>query len=401
MQKEFNFLNYLKNQGLYYKNNIIEEFLLSMKIDNILFLNGDSGTGKTSLAEQYVKYYNNLIKNNEIIESESKIGKTKTSKGFAVRRQDVLHIIPPNKYEEYCVVKVKDINIKGRLNISPRFFFNPNENEEFLKYLDGAKEEGKNKFKYSIILDEALKTNYIIINAERLETMKDQIISFIDKAQKDISNSYFLIFDSVNDENFSKIFYKSFEIPSNLTIIYTGKINNMTQYLNDLSLINFESQDPLDYLQFNTENIEFKNTNYLENIKKENNLNINGLKSSLEKIEIEKNKKLFNTLLGELTNIYYILEEDNIHISTQCINKILKFMYISYQYEDNPEYFTNWKKYFDFQITQRIIPLFYNNEKVSPHTIKKLVDYSNSSYKYYRTHNMLIRMIDRSSKNGQ
>ena len=51
------FINYLNNEGLYYYSNTIEELLLSLKLNNILLLNGTSGIGKTKLAEYYSKYY--------------------------------------------------------------------------------------------------------------------------------------------------------------------------------------------------------------------------------------------------------------------------------------------------------------------------------------------------------
>ena len=108
-ENNFEFINYLNSNGLYFYDNTIEEFLLSLKLNNIIFLNGVPGLDKTKFIKYYCNYHiknNNL---NETITSTSKIGKTQTSKGFAVKRDDLIKIIPKTSYENHCEFYVDDI----------------------------------------------------------------------------------------------------------------------------------------------------------------------------------------------------------------------------------------------------------------------------------------------------
>ena len=116
------FINYLNNEGLYYYSNTIEELLLSLKLNNILLLNGTSGIGKTKLAEYYSKYYIEENHLNKTIDSFFTIGKTKTSNGFAIKRDSIINLIPKLIYEDKCNFVVDGIKVKGRMNINPRLF---------------------------------------------------------------------------------------------------------------------------------------------------------------------------------------------------------------------------------------------------------------------------------------
>ena len=121
--------------------------------------------------------------------------------------------------------------------------------------------------------------------------------------------------------------------------------------------------------------------------------NINEIKKELQKIEINHNKSLYTLLLDQLNNLYYILEEENIFLTNQIINKILNYMINAWKYENKPEIFENWKKYFDFQITQRIIPLLEINEDISIDTVNNLINYCDNEFNYYRSYTILKNMI--------
>ena len=392
-EETFEFLDYLNKHGLYYKINIIEEFLLSIKIDNILLFNGISGIGKTKLAEYYCKYYIEKNQLNKTIKSSFKIVKTKTSKGFAVKRNNVTQIIPKIDYEDECNFIVNNILVKGHLNITPRLFFKPKDNPEFYEYLDIATEEGYEKLDYEIILNESEYSNYIILNANNIDKNNEDILDIINRAYNNRRVKYFIIFDKINDDNLSKLYFTNDEMPPNLFIFYTGIIQKTSEYCNDLSIVNFTPISPIDYLQNNTINIKLSNTDYLEDFEKENMSNINEIKKELQKIEINHNKSLYTLLLDQLNNLYYILEEENIFLTNQIINKILNYMINAWKYENKPEIFENWKKYFDFQITQRIIPLLEINEDISIDTVNNLINYCDNEFNYYRSYTILKNMI--------
>lgn len=390
--KYFSFLEYLNNKGLYYKTNVLEEFLLTMKIDNILLLNGIKGIGKTSLAEEYIKYINLNNKFNQSISSTFTIGKTNTSKGFVVKRINAYKLFPHMKYEDECYCTVEDMKVKGRLNILPRFFFKPQENKEFVEYITEESKKGTKTLNFELLLDEPLINNYIIIDSENFERENENIISFINNCSKESRINHFIIFDNVNENNIKNILFKHEKIPSNLTIIYTGLIENISQHIYDFSIINISSYSPIDYLQNNMDNVNLENVSYLEKYDFQRLDNINDIKKILQNINIAENKSLYNTLLDELNGLYYILNEININITNQIINDILNYIIIGWKYENKPEIFENWKKYYDSQLTSKIIPLVENNPMISDETLNKLINYCNNEYNYYRAYNKLINI---------
>ena len=384
----FSFLEYLNNKGLYYKTNVIEEFMLNLKMDHIIFLNGVKGIGKTSLAKEYVHYYNmqkELLKN---ISSTFTLGKTTTSKGFVIKRINIYDLIPRMKIEDECYCIIENIKVKGHFNIVPRFFFKPKENEELMDFLKKESEKGTEKLNCELILDEPILENVLITNTENLK----EINTFIKKCDDNKNINHFLIFDNVNDGNINNILFKREELPSNLIIIYTGLIKNISEFTNDFSLINMYPSSPIDYLQNNMENVNLEDVSYLEKPDFERIYDINKMKIILQKINIDKKKNLYNTILDELNNLYFILNEVDIAISNQIINDILNYLIIRWKYENKPEIFENWKKYYDTQLSTKIIPLVENNPTISDNTINNLIKYCNNEYNYYRSYNKIANI---------
>lgn len=385
---DYNFINFLQNYGLYYYHNIIEEFLLSIKINNIILLNGISGLGKTKFAESFIKYYNKKSGEFETIKSSSKIGKSVKNKGFVIPRKDLYGVIPKLSYEDECQLIVDDIIVNGRFNLVPRFFYKAEENGDFISYLEKMKENNETRFYYEFLIEKSSGL-YRLFNADKIKDL-DLINKLIDKAKKDSSTKYFIIFNNVNDENINKIFYNQYEIPSNLFIFYVGEIYDLSDYVDKLSVINFEAIAPIDYLQNNLFNVNFKDFDYLESIENES-YDLNDIKTILQGIYISDNKNLYHLLIDELNKIYYILFEENIFLTNKITEDILKYMIISWKYEGCPDQFDNWNKYFDFQITQKILPLLGKNDSID--LIEKFLKYSNNDYNFVRSYTLCNKLL--------
>jgi len=384
------FVNYLNENGIYCYNNVIEEFLLSFKINNKILLNGDSFNQKSCFLKNFIQYFFEVNDYNEKLKSEFTVGKTITSKGFAVKRTDVLRILPKVSYEDKCNFLVDGIKVNAHLNITPRLFFKPSDNKEFFDYLSKVTENNVDKLEYEIIINENDKHNYKIFNIYE-HTSLNNIFEFIKEAKNNVFSHYFLIFNEITDKNINSYLLNDNEIPTNLTIFYNGLIRNYNNIADNLAIIQFDPISPMDYLQNNLSNINFKNTDYLENNKKESLGNINDIKKIIQDISVTDNKSLYNVLVDELNKLYYILSVEDIYISTNCIDNILKYMIISWKYEDCPDIFKNWYKYFDFQIIQRIIPLL--TEEISIETFEALIDYCNDEYNYYRSYSKINDML--------
>lgn len=386
------FIDLLNHYTLYYDSKTIEDLLLTLKLNKLILLNGSEGIGKRTLVQKYIEY---AFPNEKINKVSSKftIGKTSTNKGFVLPREEALPILPRVSHEYGCELKVDKYVIGAHLNILPRIFFNTSKNESFYNFIEEKKQQGIEKLDYDLILKENIEAKYIILNAEKSYENINKADSFMDEAIKNSSVEYFIIFDNVSDENIKKILYKEYEIPSNLSIFYIGNLDNLSYLVNDVAIIQFNSMSPKYFLRESMMNIDFQNIEYLESFEKEVTTNINDINEKLHDISVLNNKKLYYILLNELNKLYDILIEDDICLSNKIINYILNYMYVSWKYENSPENFKNWTKYFDSLILQRIIPLLYYEGGISISLIENLINFCNSEYGYQRSYTHLSKLL--------
>ena len=383
------FIDYLNENGIYCYNNIIEEFLLSFKINNKILVTGASLIDKRTFLITFIKYYFERNDLNNRIKSNFTVGKTITSKGFAVKRKDVYDILPKISYEDKCNFIVDGIKVNARLNLTPRLFFRPTDNKDFYDYLNQVTQQNIDVLDYELVLNDSNSLNYKSFNAS-VKLNSQDVMDYIQEAKDNNYSHYFIIFNNITDDNIHE-FILDDEIPDNLTIFYVGNVKDFTSIIDELSVINFDPVSPMDYLQNNLANVNFKNVEYLENPQKEYLGNINDIKKLLQNIYVSENKSLYNVLVDELNRLYHILANEDIYLSTTCVDNILKYMIISWKYEDCPDVFVNWYKYYDFQIIQRVIPLF--NDKLSVETFESLVDYCNGEFNYYRSYSRINGML--------
>lgn len=171
--------------------------------------------------------------------------------------------------------------------------------------------------------------------------------------------------------------HNSLDIPNNLFIVCTVNTNETAgmfsqKVLDKVNTIEFETLSVLDYMEFSSDD-DFKgDVDYLQSplIDSEvSNLNINGLKEELMKISCSSGN-LFDVLIKELNMFQLTLKSTQFDFGFGIVNEILRFMLVAWKYENSPDFWDNWERYFDAQIKQKILPKLHGSHK----TIGNLLD---------------------------
>ena len=320
--------------------------------------------------------------------------------------------IPFNSGENPCNISIFNIHS----NATIRFAFNLkfDKNKKLQNYL---KQNLDKEVTVELKIDDFDFDNYdsylfkkfykiIHVNDNLLDILEDSpsILSedqftvayeLINEAKNDFDNPYFLIFDDSNlsfieryladfllfIESNESIYilgkHNSLDIPNNLFIVCTVNTNETAgmfsqKVLDKVNTIEFETLSVLDYMEFSSDD-DFKgDVDYLQSplIDSEvSNLNINGLKEELMKISCSSGN-LFDVLIKELNMFQLTLKSTQFDFGFGIVNEILRFMLVAWKYENSPDFWDNWERYFDAQIKQKILPKLHGSHK----TIGNLLD---------------------------
>ena len=81
---------------------------------------------------------------------------------------------------------------------------------------------------------------------------------------------------------------------------------------------------------------------------------------------------MWNVLSNELDLFQNILKKINFDFGFRVINEILRFMLVSWKYENSPQNWENWERYFDAQVKQKILPKLHGSQKAIGQSIDEL-----------------------------
>ena len=220
----------------------------------------------------------------------------------------------------------------------------------------------------------------------------------IKKAQNDPNNPYFLILDEMNLSHVERYFAdflsaiesgegiplygnnETLEFPKNLFIIGTVNVDETTymfspKVLDRANTIEFNTLTAWEYMSSDLDEGDFEgNINYLQSPLIDSdisNLNIEDLKEILSEISYNDNN-LWDILAIELTAFQEILKDSSFDFGFRVINEILRFMVVAWRYENEPDEWENWQRYFDAQIKQKILPKLHGSEKAIGNVLTSL-----------------------------
>ena len=312
------------------------------------------------------------------------------------------------------MIIVDGVSAEADLKLNPRLFYR---SDELKKHLEELAESNPNqKVSLEIILNHDINevissNNYQIIPVGANWTENRNIVGYynvitdeyqstpaydlIKDANTDLDNPYFLILDEMNLSHVERYFAdflsaiesgeyiplygndEDLEIPSNLFIIGTVNVDETTymfspKVLDRANTIEFDTYSAKSYMQgeFNIE-APSGDIKYLEDPlsgSEIRDMDINKLKDLFEGI----NSEFWNTLSEEIFKFQKILKKSNFDFGFRVINEIIRFMYVAWVYEGKPENWTNWKRYFDAQIKQKMLPKLHGSERAIGETLDSL-----------------------------
>lgn len=379
--------------------------------------------------DAFKEIYDGKSNGEDFIILEQNSNKTAINERQWFMNKDIFNYLPFKSGYVNCNIVVEDIKSTAKIRLMPRLFFKKNGGlQNYLKENEGKKVEVKIKTdnfnfddfhpiwekdnqtklnedpKYKIVPVGANWTEnrhvlgfYNVITGQYNETPS---YSLIKAAQKDISSPYFLILDEMNLSHVERYFAdflsaiessqpiplysnddKNYElaIPENLLIIGTVNVDETTymfspKVLDRANTIEFPTMSAKDYMNSDFKEFNFKNISYLMNPLEDldiRNTNINELKEIFTSINCSGGN-LWDVLSNELDLFQSILKKINFDFGFRVINEILRFMLVSWKYENSPQNWENWERYFDAQVKQKILPKLHGSQKAIGQTIDEL-----------------------------
>ncbi|WP_286709079.1 McrB family protein [Methanothermobacter sp. EMTCatA1] len=307
------FYQYLQLRGYYFSPEIVENFLLSLKVKPFVILTGNSGTGKTKLAQLYGQY----------------ISTDKT---------------------RYLVVPVganwtETRHIFGYLNIMTGKY----QSTPALDFIMSADKDPDNP--HILILDE--------MNLSHVERYFSDFLSAIESGEP------VPLHDDPECDFPSKI-----KIPENLMVVGTVNVDETTymfspKVLDRANTIEFETLKPRKYLEGDPHDQgPAGNTEFLENIMEYNPEQLKVLRDDLHMI--------WDELVEELDFFHETLRGPGFDFGFRVTLEILRFMHAAWIYEKKPARWENWERYMDAQIKQKILPKIHGPERLLRDTLEEL-----------------------------
>lgn len=379
----------------------------------------------------FKEIYDCKSNNENFIILEQNSNKTAFNERQWFMNNNIFNYLPFKSGYVGCNIVVEDIKSTAKIRLMPRLYFKKNkELQDYLKENEGKKVEVKIKTdnfnfdnfhpiwekekddstdykkdpNYKIVPVGANWTEnrhvlgfYNVITEEYNET---PFYSLIKASKNDIGSPYFLILDEMNLSHVERYFadflsaiesgqpiplYSNddenyeLDIPDNLLIVGTVNVDETTymfspKVLDRANTIEFPTMAAKEYMNSDFKEFDFKNINYLMNPLEDldvRNMNVYDLKDIFMFINCSEGN-LWDVLSNELDLFQSILKKINFDFGFRVINEILRFMFVSWRYEDSPQNWENWERYFDAQVKQKILPKLHGSQKAIGQTINEL-----------------------------
>ena len=320
-----------------------------------------------------------------------------------------------------CNIKINNIKTKAQIRITPKITFKKNEVlQNYLKEKEG--EEVQLELKINYFDFENFNARWECSKSRKIQSRNDdkhyQIVpvganwtdntnivgyynvitekyqstpayDLIKRANENPNDPYFLILDEMNLSHVERYFSdflssiesdeeiplygsdETLKLPKNLFIIGTVNVDETTymfspKVLDRANTIEFDVLSAMEYMKSDISPDELHgNIEYLQTPLKDcdvGNLNIDDLREIFSNIYCQDDN-LWDLLAEEISLFQEALKNTGFDFGFRVINEILRFMLVSWRYENSPTVWNNWERYFDAEIKQKILTKLHGSEK--------------------------------------
>jgi len=342
---EYNSFNeFLAEKNFLYTPETVENFLLSLKVKPFIILTGNSGTGKTKIAQLFAEY-------------------------LETKNKGSYQIIPVGANW------TENRHLLGFYNVIIQDY----QTTPSLELLLNAVDDTDNP--YLMILDE--------MNLSHVERYFADFLSAMESGEN-------IPLHSNNNGEKELIIPEDLEIPPNVFVVGTVNVDETTymfspKVLDRANTIEFSTYPARSYMLGEFKDNNFNgNLEYLENPLSNlhiRNAKVDDLKEDLKNVMIPEGTDLWTFLAEEIQKFQKTLAEAGFDFGFRVIDEILRFMYVAWVYEKPQGEWINWRRYFDAQIMQKMLPKIHGSQRELDTVLGKLFklcyDYESDNNTWY------------------
>lgn len=361
-----------------------------------------------------------------------KVGKSPQSGGWSIRKENFFEVFPElEKLEKPYKIRVDGIDGSGNLQLTPRLFYS-RYSDELIERLNALAEEDPNqRIDLEIEVDGDILSKeptsdrngrlYEIIpvgsdwtdnknivgfyNVITSEYQKTPALDLIFRANDQRNLPHMIILDEMNlshVERYFSDFLSAIEsgekiplhskeglmdvepdliVPKNLFIIGTVNIDETTymfspKVLDRANTLEFLTVPAIEYMK-NQRSYDppTGDTKYLEDPLSNIDLrgySIDELEKKFRDVKADNNQPFWDVYSAEINKFQKTLKEANFDFGFRVINEITRFMYASWTYEKQPKTWKNWRRYFDAQIKQKMLPKVHGSQRELGNVLERL-----------------------------